>query len=116
MNAVVSNTQRKYRASRPDGVSLPKKGNHFSTNTGDKLARDTKASFPQVDPKTGDVRPYKVAPYVVIDGIFFDDLSVKRSPARKTAKPKQPKAKTTKRRRQDPGPGTRPSLKNIRKG
>lgn len=114
MNAVVSNTARKFRASRPDGISMPSKGNHFSTNTGDKLAKDTKASFPTVSPTTGEVRPYKVAPYVVINGIFFDDLSVKRAPARKTAKPKV--AKTTKRRRQDPGPGTRPSLKNIRKG
>lgn len=113
MNAVVSNNARKFRASRPDGVSLPKKGNHFQTNTGDRLVKDTKASFPQVDPKTGDVRPYKVAPYVVINGIFFDDLA-KRPAAKRTAKPKAPKA--TKRRRQDPGPGTRPSLKNIRKG
>jgi hypothetical protein len=114
MNAVVSNNARKFRTSRPDGVSLPKKGNHFQTNTGDRLFRDTKASFPQIDPRTDEVRPYKVAPYVVIDGIFFDDLSVKRPPARKAAKPKV--AKTTKRRRQDPGPGTRPSLKSIRKG
>ena len=114
MNAVVSNNARKYRASRPDGISLPKRGNHFSTNTGDKFRRDTKAAFPQVDPKTGDVRPYRVAPYVVIDGIFFDDLSQKRPPARKAAKKSEPK--TTKRRRQDPGPGTRPSLSRIRKG
>jgi len=93
---------------------LPNKGNHFQTNTGDRLHRDTKASFPTVSPTTGEVRPYKVAPYVVINGIFFDDLSPKRSAARKPAAKKAPKA--TQRRRQDPGPGTRPSLKSIRKG
>jgi hypothetical protein len=113
MNAVVSNNARKFRASRPDGVSLPKKGNHFQTNTGDRLHKDTKASFPTVSPTTGEVRPYKVAPYIVIDGIFYDDMS-KRPAAKRTAKKAAPKV--AKRRRQDPGPGTRPSLKNIRKG
>ena len=114
MNAVVSNNARKFRASRPDGVSLPKKGNHFQTNTGNRLVKDTKASFPTVSPTTGEVRPYKVDPYVIVNGIYFDDLSAKRPAAKRTAKPKAPKA--TKRRRQDPGPGTRPSLKKIQKG
>ena len=119
MNTVVSNNQRKIRASRPDGISLPSKGNHFSTNTARGGARDTKPSFPQLHPKTGDILPYKVDPYVEIDGIFFDDIRhlgivPGERKATRTAAPKTG-ARKARSRRQDPGAGTRPSLSTMRR-
>jgi hypothetical protein len=117
VNTVVSNSNRKYRASRPDGVSLLKKGNHFSTSTNGRLHVDTKPSFPQV--AFGAELPYKVSPYEEINGVFFDvaprTLGIVPGAEKATRKAEKPhaarKARTT---RKAPAPGTRPSLSTMR--
>jgi len=113
MNTVVSNSNRKYRASRPDGVSLLKKGNHFSTSTNGKLHIDTKRPF------TGQ-HDYKVSPYEEVNGVFFDvaprTLGIVPGAEKATRKAEKPhaarKARTT---RKAPAPGTRPSLSTMRR-
>ena len=116
MNAVVSNNNRKYRASRGDGVGIARKGNHFSTTTNGKLHRDIKPSFPQV--VFGIEKPYKVAPYVEIEGIFFDDnrrLGIVPGERKATATPKARTARKSRTVRTDPGAGSRPSLSTMRR-
>lgn len=117
MNAVVSNNARKIRASRPDGIALPSKGNVRSTSTNGKLHRDTKPAFPQV--VFGEMKAYSVDPYEVVNGIFFDLQKTRRvgivpGSAKATTKAEtgQKKAKTAKRT--PPAPGTRTSLRSIR--
>lgn len=117
MNTVVSNNARKYRASRGDGVGIARKGNVRSQTTNGKLHRDTKPAFPQM--VYGNMMPYKVDPYVEIDGIFFDDtrklgIVPGERKAAPTAKAERP-ARKARTRRQDPGAGTRPSLSTMRK-
>lgn len=120
MNTVVSNNQRKYRASRPDGISMPSKGNRNSMATAPGAPRDTKPSFPQLHPQTGDILPYKVAPFEDVNGVWFD-VPARRTgivpgaqKATRTAAPKTG-ARKARTRRQDPGAGTRPSLSTMRR-
>lgn len=105
MNAAVSNNRRKYRASRPDGVGSLSKGNHFSTGTAPGAPKDTQRPF------TGQF-PYKVRPYVEVEGIFFDIVPAARK-ATRAPKPERP-ARKARSRRQDPGAGIRPSLSAMR--
>jgi hypothetical protein len=108
----ISNARRKFRASRGDGVALPKKGNVNSTYAGQINARDTKPAFPQII--FGQMKAYSVDPYEIVNGVYFDvPRGVSGGPGSRVA-PKSPAKSPAKRRRTDPGPGTRTSLRSIR--
>jgi hypothetical protein len=93
---------------------MPKKGNRNSMATAPGAPKDTQAAFPQV--VFGEERPYKVRPYVEIEGIFFDvaPRTLGIVPGAEKAK-KAPAARKARTRRQDPGAGTRPSLSTMRR-
>jgi hypothetical protein len=102
MNGTLSNNQRKFVATARRGPGSLRKGNRYNSSTARDDARDTKPAFPQI--VFGNERSYTVAPYIEIDGIFFDVEArpVRKLPAKKRAQ------------RTDPGPGRRPSLSKIR--
>jgi hypothetical protein len=102
MIGTLSNQRRTFVATARTGPASLAKGNRYTTSTARTDARDTKPSFPQV--AFGRELPYKVRPYIEIDGIFFD---VEARPVRKS-----PAKKRTQRK--DPGAGRRPSLSAIR--
>jgi hypothetical protein len=117
MQTVVSNKARKFRASVDRTPSAYPKGNAHNSNTARGGAKDTKAAFPQI--AFGNELPYRVDPYNEVGGVFFpvSPPAYRGKPVR-IGEPKAEKTNktTAKRRRQDPGPGTRPSLSKIRKG
>lgn len=112
MNTVVSNTQRKYRASRPDGIAMPSKGNRNSSFAGQIAQRDTQPAFHG--------QRYQVRPFEDVEGVWFDAQPRRTGivpGAEKTARKAAPKtgARKARSRRQDPGAGTRPSLSTMRR-
>lgn len=116
MNTVVSNNARKIRASRPDGISMPTKGNRYSSSLARTAQRDTKPAFPQI--VFGNLQPYRVDPFEDVDGVWFDVPKTRQMGiipgAAPEPKPARKPAAKKRTRRQDPGPGTRPSLSKIR--
>lgn len=127
MEAVISNSKRKFRGSRPDGISLPSKGNRNSSYLGSALpAKDETMKFPEI--VFGNMRDYRPTPApvpAVYGGVSPDsprsayDAAVA---ARATAfAPAKPRKSATRKpggkrpaTRKAPAPGTRPSLSNIR--
>lgn len=110
----VPNATRKIRAGRPEAGGIPK-GNANSTFAGQINLKDQTRHFPFV--VFGVEHPYKPEPVDNVGGVWFDQetRSSYRGVRLAPGEPKAPKAaKTSKRRRKDPGAGRRPSLSSIR--